>query len=149
MSKAVLNKMFENLLHIGNKSNYWNPKMKNYIYGSVNGVHVINLTKTAKKIEEVKAELKELHASGKKILFVATKLQSRDAFANLATETGHFYVTEKWVPGLLTNFKTIKRRIATYLQLLKDSQSGAFDVLTKKEAAAKMLELEKLDRAFK
>ncbi|MCP4524244.1 MAG: 30S ribosomal protein S2, partial [Candidatus Gracilibacteria bacterium] len=137
MSKKILNSMFENLLHIGNKSNYWNPKMKDYIYGSVNGIHVINLVKTAKKIEEVKAELQALHSEGKKVLFVATRLQARDPFAKLAEETGHFYVTEKWVPGLLTNFKTIKKRIATYLQLLKDSEAGTFDVLTKKEKAAK------------
>lgn len=149
MDKKILNTMFENLLHIGNKTNYWSPRMKNYIYGSVNGIHVINLTETAKKLEEIKAELKELHATGKKILFVATKLQSRDAFVELAKETGHYYVSEKWVPGLLTNFKTIKRRISTYLKLLKDSESGAMDVLTKKEVANKMLELEKLDRAFK
>jgi len=135
MDKKLLNSMFENLLHIGNKTNYWNPKMKNYIYGSVNGIHVIDLTKTVVKLDEVKAELKELHSQGKKILFVATKLQSRDAYVKLAEETGHFYVSEKWVPGLLTNFKTIKRRIATYLKLLKDSESGAFDILTKKEAA--------------
>lgn len=149
MTKKVLNEMFENLLHIGNKKNYWNPKMKNYIYGTVNGVHVINLTQTAEKLEQVKNELKELHANGKKILFVATKLQARDSIAKLASETGHFYVSEKWVPGLLTNFKTIKRRVATYLKLIKDSESGALDVLTKKEKAAKMLELEKLDKAFK
>lgn len=148
MEKTILNSMFDNLLHIGNKSNYWNPKMKRYIYGSVNGIHVINLTKTSEKIEEVKAELKELHTSGKKILFVATKLQARDAIAKLAAESGHFYVSEKWVPGLLTNFKTIKRRIATYLQLDKDLNSGAFDMLTKKEKAAKMLELEKLTKAY-
>lgn len=149
MTKKLLNEMFENLLHIGNKSNYWNPKMKDYIYWTVNGIHVIDLTKTVKKIDEVKAELKALHADGKKILFVATKLQSRDAFVSLANETGHYYVSEKWVPGLLTNFKTIKRRIATYIKLLKDSESGAFEKLTKKEAAAKMLELDKLDKAFK
>jgi small subunit ribosomal protein S2 len=149
MDKKILNTMFENLLHIGNKTNYWNPRMKDYIYGSVNGIHVINLLETAKKIEEVKNELKQLHADGKKILFVATKLQSRDAYIDLAKETGHYYVSEKWVPWLLTNFKTIKKRIATYLKLLKDSESGAFDVLTKKEAASKILELEKLDRAFK
>jgi len=123
--------------------------MKNYIYGTVNAVHVINLVKTGAKIEEVRKEIRDIHAEGKKILFVATKLQSRDAFSKLAIDTGHFYVTEKWVPGLLTNFKTIKRRIATYLKLLKDSESGALDILTKKEKAAKMLELEKLDRAFK
>ena len=149
MDKKLLNSMFDNLLHIWNKSNYWNPKMKDYIYGTVNAVHVINLVKTGAKIEEVRKEIRDIHAEGKKILFVATKLQSRDAFSKLAIDTGHFYVTEKWVPGLLTNFKTIKRRISTYLQLLKDSESGALDILTKKEKAAKMLELEKLDRAFK
>lgn len=149
MTKAILNKMFENLLHIGNKSNYRNPKMKPYIYGTVNGIHVINLTKTISKIEEVKTQLKELHTSGKKILFVATKLQARDYVSNLASETGHYYVSEKWVPGLLTNFKTIKRRISTYLQLSKDLDNWAFDMLTKKEKAAKMLEFEKLDKAYK
>lgn len=149
MDKIELNAMFESLLHIGNKTNYWNPKMKSYIYGSVNGIHVIDLTKTAKKLQEVKAELKVLHSEGKKILFVATKLQSRDAFITLAEETGHYYVSEKWVPGLLTNFKTIKKRIATYVKLLKDSEMGWFEGLTKKEIAWKLLDLEKLDKAFK
>jgi len=149
MEKKDLNEMFDNLLHIGNKKNYWNPKMKDYIYGTVNEIHVIDLTKTVQKVAEVKAALTDLHASGKKILFVSTKLQARDAFADLATQTGHYYVAEKWVPGLLTNFKTIKRRIATYVKLLKDSENGSLDVLTKKEKAAKMLELEKLDKAFK
>lgn len=122
--------------------------MRPYIYGSVNGIHVINLLKTAQKLEEVKAELKELTSSGKKVLIVATKIQSRDAFKALAEETGSYYVCEKWVPGLLTNFKTIRKRIGSYLQLLSDSQSGAFDVLTKKEKATRMLELEKLDKAY-
>jgi len=149
MDKKVLNSMFENLLHIWNKTNYWSPKMKDYIYGSVNWVHVINLIKTEVKLNEVKAKLKELATEGKKILFVATKLQARDAFTALAEETGHFYVSEKWVPGLLTNFKTIKRRISTYLKLIRDNETGALDVLTKKEKAAKLLELEKLDRAFR
>jgi small subunit ribosomal protein S2 len=123
MDKKILSSMFDNLLHIGNKCNYWNPKMKSYIYGSVNGIHVINLVKTAERLEEVKKQLKELASEGKKILFVATKLQSRDAFAKLASETGHYYVSEKWVPGLLTNFKTIKKRISTYLKLLRDSET--------------------------
>jgi len=149
MEKKLLNSMFDNLLHIGNKSNFWNSKMKDYIYGSVNGIHVINLVKTGEKLIEVKAELNKLATEWKKILFVATKLQARDAFSKLAIETGNYYVTEKWVPGLLTNFKTIKARIATYLKLLKDSETWAFDVLTKKEKAAKVLELEKLDRAFR
>lgn len=148
MEKTTLNSMFENLLHIWNKTNFWNAKMKPYIYGSVNWIHVINLLETSKKMDEVKSELKDLTASWKKVLIVATKIQSRDAFKKLAQDTWSFYVCEKWVPGLLTNFKTIKRRIASYLQLLQDSENWAFEVLTKKEKAAKMLELEKLDKAY-
>ena len=149
MDKKILNTMFDNLLHIWNKTNYWNPKMKPYIYGSVNWIHVINLVKASYKLEEVKEELKSLASEGKKILFVATKLQARDAFSKLASDTGHYYVTEKWVPGLLTNFKTIRKRIGSYLKLIRDNETGAFDVLTKKEKASKLLELEKLDKAFK
>ncbi len=122
--------------------------MRPFIYGAVNWIHVINLVKTWEKLDEVKKELAELSASWKKILFVATKIQSRDSFKKLAEETGHFYVTEKWVPGLLTNFRTIRKRINSYLELLKDSETGGFDILTKKEKASKMLELEKLDKAY-
>ncbi len=149
MDKKMLKDMFDNLLHIGNKTNYWNPQMKSYIYGSTNGVHIIDLTQTANQLEEVNAQLRDMNAAGKKILFVATKLQARDAFVKLAESTGNFYVTEKWVPGLLTNFKTIKGRISTYLKLIKDADTGGLEMLTKKEKAAKMLELEKLDKAFK
>ncbi len=148
MEKKTLNAMFENLLHIGNKTNFWNAKMKPYIYGSVNGIHIINLTKTVEQVEAVKKEIEELTSKGKKVLFVGTKLQAQDAVRKIAEATGSYYVTEKWVPGLLTNWKTIKRRIGTYLKLLKDSESGAFDVLTKKEKAAKLLELEKLNKAY-
>ncbi len=149
MDKKELNSMFENLLHIGNKTNHWNPKMKDYIYGSSNGVHVFNLIKTADQITKVKTELADLAKQWKKVLFVSTKLQARDAFSKLAVETNNYFVNEKWVPGLLTNFKTIKKRINTYLQLLKESSNGSLDILTKKEKAYKLLELEKLDRAFK
>ncbi|EFK95424.1 30S ribosomal protein S2 [sediment metagenome] len=122
--------------------------MKSYIYGSVNGIHVFNLIKTGSELDKLKAELTKYASEGKKVLFVATKLQARDAFAKLAEETGHFYVTEKWIPGLLTNFKTIKRRIATYLKYVKDVETGAMEMLTKKEKATKMLELEKMHKAF-
>ena len=149
MDKKILTEMFDNLLHIGNKTNYWNPQMKSYIYGSTNGVHIIDLTQTVDQLNSVVEQLQVLNAEGKKILFVATKLQARGAFAKLATETGNYFVTEKWVPGLLTNFKTIKKRISTYLKLLRDADGSGFDMLTKKEKAAKMLELEKLDKAFR
>ena len=145
----MLTEMFDSLLHIGNKTNYWNPKMKSYIYGSTNGVHIIDLTQTVTQLASVNEQLQKLNAEGKKVLFVATKLQARGAFATLAADTGNFFVTEKWVPGLLTNFKTIKKRISTYLQLLRDSTGTGFDMLTKKEKASKMLELEKLDKAFR
>ena len=149
MEKQLLNSMFDNLLHIGNKINYWNPRMKQFIYGSVNGVHVFDLTKTAVKLNEVKARLEEVSKAGKVILFVSTKLQARDAFVKLAEETGSHYVSEKWVPGLLTNFKTIRKRIGTYLKLLKDFEMNALDGYTKKEIAGKKLELEKLDIAYR
>ena len=149
MDKKFLNTMFDCLLHIWNKTNYWSPKMKPYIYGSVNWIHVINLVKTFSKLEEIKSELRELVGQWKKILFVATKLQARDAFSKLSLETWHYYVTEKWVPWLLTNFKTIRRGINTYLKLANDNKNWVFDSLTKKEKALKLLELEKLDRAFR
>lgn len=148
MEKKLLQAMFENLLHIWNKKAYWNPKMKSYIYGSTNWVHVFNLVKTAEKIEEVKKEILELTSAGKKVLFVSTKLQWRDIFKSLAEETGNYYVIEKWVPWLLTNFKTIKRRISSYTKLLKDSEKWDFDMLTKKEKASRLLELEKLEKAY-
>ena len=149
MDKKTLTNMFDNLLHIGNKTNYWHPKMKSFIYSSSNGVHIIDLTKTIKQIDIVKEALTQAHVSWKKILFVATKLQSRTAFSNLAEKSWHYYVNEKWVPWLLTNFKTIKKRIATYIRLEKEAANWNFDVLTKKEKATKLLELEKLDKAFK
>lgn len=148
MEKELLNTMFDNLLHIGNKTNYWNPRMKPYIYGAVNGIHIINLVKTAEKLEEVKATITELSKSGKKVLFVATKLQARDAFKKLAEETGSFYTINKWVPWLLTNFQTIKKRINTYTKLQKDFEAWALEWLTKKEIAMRKLELEKLDAAY-
>lgn len=148
MEKTTLNSMFENLLHIWNKTNFWNTKMRPYIYGAVNGIHVINLVETNKKLEEVKKELAELSASWKKILFVTTKIQSRDAFKKLAQDTGHFYVAEKWVPGLLTNFRTIRKRINSYIELSKEAETNWFTGLTKKEKASKMLELEKLEKAY-
>ena len=148
MEKETLKSMFDNLLHIGNKMNFWNPKMKRYIYWNSNWVHIFNLVKTTEKIEEVKERLSELTKSGKKVLFVATKIQWKDIYQKLATETGSYYVSEKWIPGLLTNFKTIKARISTYLRILKEQEMGEFETFTKKEKAAKLLELDKLDRAY-
>lgn len=140
--------MLENAVHIGHKREYWSPKMRNYIYGVQNGVHVFDLYKTAEKLVEVKALLEDLSARGKSLLFVGTKVQTKDLVEALATSTGHFYVNTKWVPGLLTNFTTIKKRIAYYNELESSVTNGIFDGLTKKEVSVKMKELEKLKAAY-
>ncbi len=149
MSNATLvQSMLENAVHIGHKREYWSPKMRNYIYGVQNGVHVFDLYKTAEKLVEVKALLEDLSARGKSLLFVGTKVQTKDLVEALATSTGHFYVNTKWVPGLLTNFTTIKKRIAYYNELESSVTNGIFDGLTKKEVSVKMKELEKLKAAY-
>lgn len=149
MANATLVKsMLENAVHIGHKREYWSPKMRDYIYGVQNGVHVFDLYKTALLLEEVKAILEDLTSKGKSILFVGTKVQSRDLVEAIATSTGHYYINSKWVPGLLTNFTTIKKRIGYYNELESDLSSGMLDGLTKKEKSVKMKELEKLKASY-
>lgn len=150
MSTATLVKsMLENAVHIGHKREYWSPKMRNYIYGVQNGVHVFDLYKTVAQLEEVKAVLEDLSSKGKSILFVGTKIQAKDLIEAIATSTGHFYVNTKWVPGLITNFTTIKKRITYYNELESDLSNGMLEGLTKKEKSVKMKELEKLEAAYK
>lgn len=149
MSNAELVKsMLENAVHIGHKREYWSPKMRDYIYGVQNGIHVFDLYKTAAKLAEVKAILEDLTSKGKTLLFVGTKIQTKDLVEALATSTGHFYVSSKWVPGLLTNFTTIKKRIAYYNELEGSLGNGMLEGLTKKEVSVKMKELEKLKTAY-
>ncbi len=149
MSNATLvQSMLENAVHIGHKREYWSPKMRNYIYGVQNGIHVFDLYKTAEKLTEVKALLEDLSSRGKTILFVGTKVQTKDLVEALAIATGHFYVSSKWVPGLLTNFGTIKKRISYYNELESSLANGMLEGLTKKEVSVKMKELEKLKTAY-
>ncbi len=149
MSNATLVKsMLENAVHIGHKREYWSPKMRDYIYGIQNGVHVFDLYKTAEKLAEVKALLEDLTSKGKSILFVGTKVQTKDLVEALATATGQYYVNSKWVPGLLTNFSTIKKRIGYYNELETSLANGMLEGLTKKEKSVKMKELEKLKMAY-
>jgi len=149
MSTATLVKsMLENAVHIGHKREYWSPKMRDYIYGVQNGVHVFDLYKTATKLEEAKAVLEDLSSKGKSILFVGTKIQSKDLVEALATSTGHYYVNSKWVPGLLTNFATIKKRIGYYNELETSAANGMLEGMTKKEKSVKLKELEKLKEAY-
>lgn len=144
----LVKSMLENAVHIGHKREFWSPKMRDYLFGIQNGVHVFDLYKTAEKLEEAKKVVEDYTSRGKTVLFVGTKIQTKDLIEALADTTGHFYVNSKWVPGLLTNFTTIKKRIGYYAELEKDLNNGMFDSLTKKEKAVKMKELEKLRTAY-
>lgn len=149
MANATLIKdMLDHAVHIGHKRQFWSAKMRNYIYGTQNNIHVFDLYKTAERLEEMKKTIEGLTVSGKTVLVVGTKLQARDAVKALAETTGNYYINNKWVPGLLTNFPTIKKRIAAYNQIEKDLASGALDMLSKKEKASRMKELEKLQKAY-
>ena len=145
---TLIKDMLDNAVHIGSKRQYWSPKMRNFVYGVQNGVHVFDLSITAEKLEAMKAALADFSAKGKTILLVGTKLQAREALAQFAQETNNYYVDSKWVPGLLTNFPTIKKRIATYNQIEKSAEEAGFAGLTKKEISGKMKELEKLAKAY-
>lgn len=140
--------MLEHSVHIGSKRQYWSPKMRNYIYGVQNGVHVFDLGITAQKLESMKATLKDLSAKGKTVLIVGTKMQARELVSKIGQETNNFYIDSKWVPGLLTNFPTIKKRIATYNQIEKSASESGFAGLTKKEISGKIKELDKLRKAY-
>ncbi|MDD2487649.1 MAG: 30S ribosomal protein S2 [Candidatus Gracilibacteria bacterium] len=145
----IIKDMLDNAVHIGYKRQFWSPKMKNYIHGVQNGIHVFDLYKTVDKLEEVKAILKDYSEKGKEILFVGTKIQSRDLVKALAIETGHHYVIDKWVPGLLTNFSTLKKRITTFNKLEKDLETGVLDtMISKKEKSERIKEFEKLKKAY-
>ena len=140
--------MLEHAVHIGSKRQYWSPKMRNYIFGVQNGVHVFDLSITEAKLEAMKAALKDLSSKGKSVLIVGTKMQARELVAEVAKETNNYYVDSKWVPGLLTNFPTIKKRIATYNQIEKSATESGFAGLTKKEISGKIKELEKLRKSY-
>lgn len=127
--------MFDSCVHIGHRTHKWNPRMKKFIHGEKNGIHIINLEKTAKYLEEALKFISKIASEGKTILFVSTKPQSVKLLENAAKECGMPYVVTKWIPGLLTNFPTIKTRIK-YLADLKDRKvNGDFAKYTKKEVS--------------
>lgn len=148
MTNALVKDMLANAVHIGHKRQYWSAKMRDYIHGTQNHTHVFDLVKTAERLEAVKAALADLSSKGKSVLIVGTKLQVRDLVREVATEANCYYINSKWVPGLLTNFPTIKRRIATFNKIEKDFEEGSMDGLTKKERSQKMKELVKLRTAY-
>ena len=120
-------------VHFGHLTRKWNPNMAPYIYMERNGIHVINLYKTAAKIEEAAEALKKIVASGKKVLFVATKKQAKDVVAEKATSVKMPYITERWPGGMLTNFVTIRKAVKKMSSIDKMKKDGTFDTLSKRE----------------
>ena len=120
-------------VHFGHLTRKWNPSMAPYIYMERNGIHVINLYKTAAKLEEANEALKKIAASGRKILFVATKKQAIDIIAEKATSVGMPYITERWPGGMLTNFVTIRKAVKKMSSIDKMKKDGTYDTLSKKE----------------
>lgn len=148
MSKDPLNEMLDCAVHFGHKTTKWNPKMKKFIFGVKNGVHIIDLQKTADCIEKASEYLKRETQAGKKVLFVCTKPQAADLIMKTAKETGMPYVVHKWMGGLLTNYSTIKRRIKYYKKLRDEEKSGDFNKYTKREASELRKVMAKLQSAI-
>ena len=146
MATVSMRDMLKAGVHFGHQTRYWNPKMKPFIFGARNKVHIINLEKTVPMFNEALAELNKIASRKGKILFVGTKKQAQDAIKTEAERCGQFYVNERWLGGMLTNFKTIQSRIARLKQIEAMEADGTFDVLPKKEVIELKKELAKLQK---
>ena len=133
-------------VHFGHQTRRWNPKMAPYIYTERNGIYIIDLQKTVKKLEEAYAFVRQLSENGQTLLFVGTKKQAQDAIREEAQRCGMFYVNARWLGGMLTNFKTIRSRIERLKAIETMSEDGTFDVLPKKEVIQLKKEWEKLEK---
>lgn len=146
MSVISMKQLLEAGVHFGHQTRRWNPKMAEYIYTERNGIYIINLQKTVKKIEEAYAFVKEVAESGQDILFVGTKKQAQDSIKEEAERVGMYYVNARWLGGMMTNYKTIQQRIKRLEQLHTMEEDGTFDLLPKKEVVKLKLEIEKLEK---
>ena len=146
MGAVSMKQLLEAGVHFGHQTRRWNPKMKEYIFTERNGIYIIDLQKTVKKVDEAYNFIKEVAAEGKEILFVGTKKQAQDSIKEEAERVGMYYVNNRWLGGMLTNFKTIKKRIARMDQIEKMEEDGTFELLPKKEVSQLKLEKEKLDK---
>ena len=146
MSIISMKQLLEAGVHFGHQTRRWNPKMAQYIYTERNGIYIIDLQKSVGKIDEAYSAIKEVVADGGSILFVGTKKQAQDTIKAEAERSGMYYVNERWLGGMLTNFKTIKSRINRLRQIEKMSEDGTFDVLPKKEVMQLRKEWDKLEK---
>ena len=146
MAVVAMKQLLEAGVHFGHQTKRWDPKMAEYIYQARNGIHIIDLQKTSKKIDEAYAFMKEVAEEGKDILFVGTKKQAQECVKDAALKSNMFYIDQRWLGGMLTNFKTIRKRIERLNKLEEMQADGTFDVLPKKEVAALKNEMEKLEK---
>ena len=146
MSVISMKQLLEAGVHFGHQTRRWNPKMAEYIYTERNGIYIIDLQKSVGKVDEAYKAMSDVANDGGTILFVGTKKQAQDAIASEAARCGMYYVNERWLGGMLTNFKTIQSRIARLKAIEKMAEDGTFDVLPKKEVIGLKKELEKLTK---
>ena len=146
MAVISMKQLLEAGVHFGHQTRRWNPKMATYIFTERNGIYIIDLQKTVKKLEEAYFFVRDMAASGESILIVGTKKQAQDAIKEEAERCGQFYVNARWLGGMLTNFKTMRTRIARLNQLQKMQADGTFDLLPKKEVIKLQLEIAKLEK---
>ena len=146
MSVISMKQLLEAGVHFGHQTRRWNPKMAPYIYTERNGIHIIDLQKTVGKVDDAYKALNQAVAEGGSVLFVGTKKQAQDAVADEALRCGEFYVNERWLGGMLTNFKTIRTRIERLKAIRRMAEDGTFEVLPKKEVILIKKEQEKLEK---
>ncbi|MCD8108318.1 MAG: 30S ribosomal protein S2 [Oscillospiraceae bacterium] len=146
MSVVSMKQLLEAGVHFGHQTRRWNPKMAPYIFTERNGIYIIDLQKTVKKLDEAYMFLRDISAEGGEVLFVGTKKQAGDSIKEEATRAGAHYVNARWLGGMMTNFDTIKTRIRRLEQLHKMESDGTFELLPKKEVAKLTLEIEKLEK---
>ena len=144
MAVVAMKQLLEAGVHFGHQTRRWNPKMAEYIFQARNGIHIIDLQKTSKKIDEAYEFLRSQSEEGKTVLFVGTKKQAQECIKEAAEKCGMYYVDQRWLGGMLTNFSTIKNRIQRLKDIEKMQEDGTFDVLPKKEVINLKKEMEKL-----
>ena len=146
MSVISMKQLLEAGVHFGHQTRRWNPKMAPYIFTERNGIYIIDLQKTVRKLDEAYMFIRDLSAQGESVLFVGTKKQAGDSIKEEATRAGAYYVNARWLGGMMTNFSTIQRRIKRLEQLHEMETDGTFDLLPKKEVGKLQLEIEKLEK---
>ena len=146
MAVVAMKQLLEAGVHFGHQTRRWDPRMAEYIFQARNGIHIIDLQKTSKKIDEAYAFIKEQAEEGKTVLFVGTKKQAQDCIKEAAEKCNMYYVNQRWLGGMLTNFETIQGRIKRLKDLEEQEQDGTFDLLPKKEVLGLKKEMAKLER---